>query len=342
MKFSVIVPVYNVEKYIKRCIESLVQQTFKEFEIIVIDDGSTDKSIEILNQTVKRYHREVRLFRQKNSGLGAARNTGIEQAEGEYLVFVDSDDYVETSMLKKLNQYLKNQNYDMLIFNSILVNEKGKFIQKFDMCNHIQGVYTAASKPEILTLKPAAWNKVCRKEFWIKHNIQFPKGLIYEDTAVCRILMERAASVCLCNEYLYYYVQRSSSIVRNSLPDKMMDILTVNGQMIEAFQKNKCFQKYYAELEFIAVTTILLFILEKINETDCHSSRQKILVDFMKKHYPKCHNNKYLDKESRERTRLLMEEKFLLYYRKFGRKQKWKSVIRTILPVRFISWYVNR
>ena len=119
MKFSIIVPVYNVEKYVKRCLDSIFNQTYKDFEVIVVNDGSTDKSMNI----VKKY-KDVKIINEENRGLSHARNNGVKNARGDYILFVDSDDYINKDLLKELNKSLNN-NPDVVRFQVQSVDEYG-------------------------------------------------------------------------------------------------------------------------------------------------------------------------------------------------------------------------
>ena len=141
MKFSIIVPVYNVEKYLPRCLDSVLDQEFDDYEIIAVDDESPDNSIDILNEYQKKTEK-LKIIRQKNKGLGGARNTGIKEAAGEYLIFLDSDDYISPKMLSSLNEYLKKEDLDILAFDCERVTESGQTIEKVSVKDY-QDQYTS-------------------------------------------------------------------------------------------------------------------------------------------------------------------------------------------------------
>ena len=130
MKYSVIIPVYNVEKYLEKCLLSVLNQTFQDFQMIIVIDGATDGS-EAIARRIKKEHpqADIQIIVQKNKGLGGARNTGMEYATGDYWLFIDSDDYLAENALEVLDRVTKDDKYDMIYFNSYVVNEQGKVLQ---------------------------------------------------------------------------------------------------------------------------------------------------------------------------------------------------------------------
>ena len=124
--YSIIVPVYNVEKYLVNCLDSIINQTYKNFEIIIINDGSTDNSYSILENYAQNYPNLIRVFSKENGGLGSARNLGIQKAVGRFLWFIDSDDWIEVDALFKLYNVLKNNDFNVLVFDFNIIEEKKK------------------------------------------------------------------------------------------------------------------------------------------------------------------------------------------------------------------------
>lgn len=209
---SVIIPVYNVEKYLATCINSVINQSFKDYEIILVDDGSTDNSAAICDAYSDKYD-FISVIHQKNKGLGGARNTGISAAKGEFLLLLDSDDYIHPNCLEICFNKAKEQQCDMVAFNQQAVYENGG----------TGVVYCCPLKPNVLStdveLKPllffcGACNRLYKTKLFTEHNIKFPEHLWYEDLRTTPKMLCHTKSVYYYAEQpLYYYLQRSGSIM---------------------------------------------------------------------------------------------------------------------------------
>lgn len=219
---SVIVPVYNVEKYLSRCIESIIKQTYRNLDILIIDDGSTDESGTIADNYSKMYE-YIRVVHKKNEGIGPTRNLGMSLAKGEYVLFVDSDDYIDEKMIEMLYNASQTYESDLVCCNKFRVYEKNK-----------KGMQTNLNLEEIkiLSVKEALslflltnyvdvvfWNKLIKKD--LLKTIKCPNH-IYEDVFVIyKIILQANKVVCL-NAPLYYYCQREASITDENYNDKMI------------------------------------------------------------------------------------------------------------------------
>lgn len=256
---SVIVPVYNVEKYLKRCLDSIVNQTYKNIEIICIDDGSPDRSIDILREFEKKDNR-VKVIRQQNMGLSGARNTGIDKAQGEYIIFVDSDDYIETKMIELMVQKIEKQNHDLVVCGVIYRKSKteytavnikkieellSKSIRKIDGKQYFKIV---TSKTSLFTA--AAWNKMYRRKIIIEKEIRFPVGRLYEDLLFVFEYLFNCTSVGVVPEALYdYYISRPGSITNKINKNDIDDTLFTYGQIINYLENNN-FSEIADSIEF--------------------------------------------------------------------------------------------
>ena len=213
---SVVVPIYNVEDYLVKCLESIIKQTFQGFELILVNDGSTDTSADIAKEMIKCLN-NARLIEQINAGLSAARNTGLKHAKGEYVAFIDSDDTIDLTMLEKL--YLKaiETNSDIVACDMMYVyNDRQEFSSGGDFDS-----FSISDRPDLLGINNSACNKLYRRTLF--SDVQFPVGLWYEDLATIPILYFKANKVTKVNEALYYYYQRSTSIA-HSLKPKIFDV----------------------------------------------------------------------------------------------------------------------
>lgn len=215
---SIVVPVYNVEKYLKKSIESILNQTYKNIEILLVDDGSTDSSGQICDSFSKVDPR-IRVFHKANGGLSDARNFGIEQMKGQYVAFIDSDDYISKDYVWKLYSSIKNNDSEVSICSFSLVDEKGEKIKdelldSGEICltgqQILEKVLTADGYRYVV-----AWNKLYRSTLFEK--FQFKKGMLYEDEFLNYPLFWECQKVSIVEKPLYLYVQREGSIVQSNM-----------------------------------------------------------------------------------------------------------------------------
>ena len=202
---SVIVPIYNVAPYVKKCLDSLQNQTMKEIEVICIDDGSTDRSGDIAEEYASSTVPIFRIIHTENRGLSAARNRGVDEARAPWLMFVDSDDWVDSRYCEIPFRSAIENEADLVIFGSYRTNYKGKI--KREKKREVKSGIAAA---EDVILNPVAWNKLYRDELFTE--IRYPEGHVYEDIATTYKLIDKASKIYLCKENLYFYRKRTGSI----------------------------------------------------------------------------------------------------------------------------------
>lgn len=222
VKISIIIPVYNVEKYLRECLDSILNQSFQDFEIICVDDGSTDRSLAILQEYKTRDDRFV-ILQQRHSGAGAARNNGIRLAEGKYIQFLDADDYFERTLLEDMFTYAEQHNADLTICSSKKVDIDGNVIEtgspnfpiNIDKIPLGQNFSRHDFKDEIFCLLiPVVWNKLIRKSFLKENCLEFPPLTIYEDIAFIHSLVICAERIVAFNkELINYRFNRPGSLV---------------------------------------------------------------------------------------------------------------------------------
>lgn len=215
IKFSFIVPVYNVESYLERCLDSLLDQTYDNFEIICVNDGSTDSSLKILNDYSAKYSK-IHIVSQENKGLGEARNTGVKYATGNYIWFIDSDDWIEEKSLSLLTEFIQNNGEkDMIVFNCYHtpnIHQKGRIFKAFwkepSNLNPIEYVRLLLDGQGLFS----AWNRIYRYDFYLESKFRFPKGFYEDVPQLC--LSIKANSIGYLNEELYNYFYNENSIMR--------------------------------------------------------------------------------------------------------------------------------
>ena len=234
---TVVVPVYNVEKYLKRCVDSLINQTYKNLEIILVDDGSTDNSGKLCNDYAKDDSR-IKVVHKKNGGLSDARNAGIDIASGKYVSFVDSDDYVNNDFIKILFQGLVKYNTKISISDICIMYDTGEMIDESNST-----IYTTSEK-ELLRLmligKRDIENSACNKLYAIElfDDIRYPVGRLYEDTATTYKLLAKCDNIVVNSYPLYYYMKRRDSITQCKFNRKKLQLIDSVEEMT-TYVKNK-------------------------------------------------------------------------------------------------------
>ena len=210
VKYSVIVPVYNVSNYIEKCLKSIFNQTFKNYELIIINDGSTDDSEKKIKRLIKN-RKNVIYINQKNQGLSMARNNGVKKAKGEYLLFVDSDDYIEKNLLKKLSAC----NSDLIRFQIAEVNNE-KIINFNEKEIFKTSGILAFNEIVKYHFIETAWAYCYKTEFYKKNKFQFQKGMYHEDFGLIPYIIFKAKTFESINYIGYYYIQRENSIMSSN------------------------------------------------------------------------------------------------------------------------------
>lgn len=222
MKFSIIIPVYNVEKFLDRCLKSVFKQNYKNYEVIIVNDGSPDKSNIIINKYIKK-DEKFKVIDKKNGGISSARNAGIEKASGDYILFIDGDDYIEPDLLLKINDYIDlNKNIEVVRFSSRLVTEEGEVIENSiikskDVSNgNKYFTYFVESKIFFDTVWLYAYNL----KFWKKNKFQFCLSRIHEDFGLIPEIILKSKKIGVIDYIGYNYVQSNNSIIRNFNKEK--------------------------------------------------------------------------------------------------------------------------
>lgn len=252
IKVSVIVPVYNVEKFIDKCLNSLVNQTLKEIEIIVVNDGSPDNSQKIIDKYVKKYPEKVQSFIKENGGQGSARNLGIEKAKGEYISFVDSDDWLDLDALEKMYSLAKKDNSDIVIC---------------DMVDHYANytIYHNCTKyNSVFEVTPSACNKIFKKEL-IK-DFRFLSKLWYEDFNFTTKILFNTDKISNISEGFYHCNCGHESTMNNNNSKKNLDMIVIMDDIINYLKENKKYDKNivsYLIFDHILITTINRLALQK-------------------------------------------------------------------------------
>lgn len=254
---SVIVPVYNVEKYLPRCLDSLIGQTLRNIEIICIDDGSTDNSGKILDEYASRDNR-IKVVHQENQGLACARNRGLELVTTEWFTFVDSDDYVALNMLETMLQAVFKEKADICICNCDLPDKGYQSVsqKKFKMKDELITGYQALEYMNLPKSWPwvTAWNKLYRTELF--KELSYPAGVQHEDQYLAHHIFTRAKRIVSISDTLYYLCYREDSITNSRYDIRQLDYMGALHDRICLYQQQG-FKKLYRGVELKALKLLL-------------------------------------------------------------------------------------
>ena len=247
-KISIIIPIYKVEDYISKCIKSVIAQSYHNLEIILIDDGSPDRCGDICDDYAERDSR-IRVIHRQNGGISAARNSGLEVATGEYVLFVDSDDYIHPDMVERMHDVALNKQADVVVCDYVKVNEDEEIEipeesrQVIDITEDNRLNYMLGETKIIFTV---VWNKLYKRKLF--QNIRFPEGKLHEDEFVTYKLLHSAGKVCYLKDAFYYYVQRTSSIMGEGINLKTLQRLDAFQERMLFYQKRNMQDYYYQML----------------------------------------------------------------------------------------------
>ena len=258
-EFSIVVPIYNVEGYLKKCLDSILNQTFVDYEIILVNDGSTDQSLSIIKEYMSKYP-DIKLINQENKGLSEARNAGLKEARGNYVLFVDSDDFIDKDLLLNLNDSIIN-NPDLVRFQLRVVSDKTIDINEeaFDSLNG----HEAFKKIIKYRFVENAWAYLYSRKYLIDNGFLFKPNMYHEDYGLIPLAIIKASKVNSISYIGYNYVQRSNSIMSDSnymkTRKKAFDVLSQYLDIV-----NKDSDPYYRS--FLANSVILK--LKDLNKED--------------------------------------------------------------------------
>lgn len=268
-KFSIIVPVYNVEKYIKKCLDSIESQTYKDYEVIVVNDGTKDNSMDIVN----KYN--VEIINQKNKGLSEARNEGVKKAKGDYILFLDSDDYIEKDLLNELNKSLTN-NPDLVRFQIREVfedNTKKDYNEEPFLNKDGVEAFSILCKYHFVE---NAWAYLYKREFYLKNKFSFKKGAIHEDFGLVPLVIMKAKKVNSISYIGYNYLQRENSIMSEKnyekTKKKVSDMFEHYDYLIKEINKTELDSKIYKSF----ISNSLILKVCELKKDDYKKSKKRL------------------------------------------------------------------
>ena len=319
---SVIVPVYKVEKYLDACVKSVLNQTYQDWELILVDDGSPDKCGEICDQYA-RVDARVRVVHQKNGGVSAARNAGLDVATGEHVVFLDSDDMIHPQLLQLSIDELKKSNTDIAAYRFLEVCEEDRNSAKeipHNICFKTESIKQVKQDfykffPDILSI--SAGSRVYNKKIFATH--RFKKGIIYEDMHILPMILDACDKISYTDTPLYYYRQSANSIIRSDFSMKQFDMLLV--------EKN----------------SLIPFVEKNASKENVNKAYDSYIDNYVYMHFMKYHNHlkgKPLDIS----CALLYKRLVLCRWRKYmcsGGRQAVLSLL-SLVSIKWAYWFAKR
>lgn len=304
---SIIVPVYNVENYLKKCIESILKQTYKNLEIICVNDGSTDNSQKILEEYAQKDDR-IKVENKKNGGLSSARNFGLSKAKGSYICFIDSDDYIDVDMIEKMYTTCLNLQCDMTICN---YHNIGRF-ELIDS-NENTMVYSNHEALEELSkgnIKSFAWNKMYKRELF--KDIKFPEGKIFEDIYIMHLLISKCQKIAIIPDKLYYYVYRENSLMNNYSLKSTIDNYLALKQRLKFLEKSRVKNLEGTYAEIIRVFLYLQLVIQKVRSEERLKFKEQLIevyLDYKKIRFPE-KTFDFMSKNDQLKYKLYKKSKF--------------------------------
>lgn len=275
---SIIVPIYNIEDYLSKCLESIINQSYKETEIILIDDGSTDNSY-LICKKYKLKDKRIKIVHKKHGGLSSARNLGLEMATGELISFVDGDDYLELDFYEKLKKNMDQYNSDISICN-YYVDDNDK-IRSTNINN--ANLFTFENEMKFLFINTSvAWNKLYKKKIF--DSIRYPEGKFYEDIFIICHLLDKSNRISYEPLPLYHYVQRNNSIVHTFSINHFDKVDAINNNILFLYNK-KCYDLALEEKNrmcYTIITNLIKMKLYHINNKEVYDKYYKELCDTVK------------------------------------------------------------
>lgn len=289
MRFSIVIPVYNVAPYLCECVDSVILQVFKDYEIILVDDGSTDGSSAICDEYAKKYT-QVKVIHKINGGLSDARNFGIKEAQGDFLIFLDSDDFWNgITILSEIDKIIRKENPDLIIHELSAFYDLEKIVPRNFKNRDIQN-FSFDFKRDLKKLVDndiyyaTACNKIIRTSIVKKNKIEFPKGKLHEDVAWCANIIPYIGSYALYpNPFYYYRKERQGSLTIKVKPKNIIDLIDILSEKEISLSKHEGGLSYLSYNYYIYLSNINLLKKEQKQKYLEKLIELKYLLDF----YPK-------------------------------------------------------
>jgi len=279
MKISLIIAAYNVENYIEKCLKSIISQTHKDLEIVVVNDGSTDNTLNLIKNYAEIDNRII-IIDKPNGGLSSARNAGLDLVTGDYIGFIDGDDYIKEEMYERLHKLCIGSQCDIAVCGYIRKYSNREVLSNTQKLVHYSSQQALEELISSKNIHDYAWDKLYKKELF--EDIRYPIGKMYEDVFTTYKLFFKANKVVYIDDPLYYYIQRDGSILRKGFSDKQFDQLEALEE-IKMFFREKHLTIYNEVLEarILNVKCRMLFDISAgnaLNKTSLHNNTAAVIA----------------------------------------------------------------
>lgn len=329
---SIIITAYNIEKYISRCIDSVINQTLRNIEIIIVNDGSTDSTLRIIEE-YKDIDNRIIVVNKFNQGIIEARKSGLKISNGEYLLFIDGDDWIEIDTINKLYNKAKRENSDITMYNFLWAYENGKEIDKTYKVS-IDEIKDNPLRNLLLgNISPCLWGKLIKKDYLNNNRIKFPSNISFaEDLAVMSSLFMHNPKISILEEYLYNYFQREDSITK-VISDKILDVDRALCFIYEELIDNDLYFKY--QLEFQRAIYSHLFVHRFLSANSIGEIHIKLYYQF-KKYNINIFKNIYIRKNIKKQP-LSLKIRIITYNYNYKLGRIYDSIRKKIINKKYIG-----
>ena len=311
MKVSLIIPVYNVRDYLRKCLDSVAAQTYEDLEVIIVNDGSTDDSLEIALEYTSKYP-HFRCYTIENRGLGGARNYGMEYATGEYIMFLDSDDYIAPNCVEVMVAAAVKNGSDIVSCNCYDVKEDGSVILAYKNAYH-NAATSLETEPTILFNRHSAWGKLYKRELMC--GFSYVSRVWYEDVRLTPKLYLHAKKITYVDDSLVFYVQRKGSIMNNLNYRRNLEVIEAFEDLLNYFKSQGAYEKYRKELEFLVIEHIAVATLARL--AGGRGKERKEVLNKLRAYlasFENLYDNPYMGGMTRNRKIILWCNRHRLYW----------------------------
>ena len=293
MKISIIIPIYNVETWLPRSVEAILANDTADCEVLLIDDGSSDGSPALCDRYAAEHPDLIRAIHQKNAGPGAARNTGIAAATGDWFLFVDSDDRLAPNALSRLREVAAEGEADVISFQFFKESVEGQSWEEWSGPMQSLERFSLREQPAFLLTQPSCWLRLWKRSVFEDNGISFPNVVWYEDVRTVTKLLAKAKKIVNLPDHLYYYLDRPGSIMNSSQLPRNRDILPAFTDILDWFEAEGLTKAYYDELCALTVQHVLLAASVRVARIDPKSEILEELRVFTEKRFPDWKKNPY-------------------------------------------------
>lgn len=299
-KVSIVMPIYNSENCMDNSIKSIMAQTYSDFELILVDDGSTDSSPEKVDEWHNRYPDKIIAVHQENKGQGGARNEGVLKANGDYLFFCDSDDTVDADLLEVCVDKAEQCGAQVVVFEYKMLRSDGTLIKNVKSPFDFSLNDNLKNNPNYLLVQGMVWHMLISLPYYRKIGVTFPERRWYEDLVAVEKILVSADNIVYTDKPLYNYYLSDNSTMRNTNVERNREIFTAMDDIFNYFKNLNCFEKYKNELCYLTIDNV--YITSSLRLLRMHS-KSKLLgefKDYLKTNFPDYKNNPYIIQMSKQ------------------------------------------